>query len=58
MHDDMDYYDATSLYPWVNKTGKIPMGHPEIITEKFANLKKYEEVKFVRWGKVKTLYIF
>ena len=29
------YYDVTSLYPFINKTGKIPMGHPEIITENF-----------------------
>ena len=28
------YYDVTSLYPFVNKTGKIPLGHPEIITLK------------------------
>lgn len=26
------YFDVTSLYPWVNKTGKIPLGHPEIFT--------------------------
>lgn len=23
------YYDFTSLYPWVNKNGKYPIGHPE-----------------------------
>ena len=32
----------TSLYPFVNKTGKIPIGHPEIITENFEDLDKYE----------------
>jgi len=31
------YYDVTSLYPWVNKTGKIPSGHPIISTENFNN---------------------
>ena len=40
--EDNDYYDVTSLYPWVNKTGKIPTGHPEIITENFKDLSKYE----------------
>ncbi len=40
--EDIDYYDVTSLYPWVNKTGKIPLGHPEIITENFRDLDQYE----------------
>lgn len=22
--EDIDFYDVTSLYPWFNKTGKIP----------------------------------
>lgn len=25
------YYNVTSLYPFINKTGKIPDGHPHII---------------------------
>ena len=29
------YYDVTSLYPFVNKIGKIPLGHPKIIRENF-----------------------
>ena len=24
--------DVTSLYPWVNKNGEYPIGHPEVIT--------------------------
>jgi len=40
--EDIDYFDVTSLYPWVNKTGKIPQGHPEIITENFQGLDNYE----------------
>ena len=27
------YVDVTSLYPWVNKTARYPLGHPEIIYE-------------------------
>ena len=27
------YVDMTSLYLWVNKTGKYPIGHPEILTD-------------------------
>ena len=38
----INYYDVTSLYPWVNKTGKIPVGHPKIITENFEDLSQYE----------------
>lgn len=36
------YYDVTSLYPYTNKTGKIPLGHPNIITENFEDINKYE----------------
>ena len=25
---DIDYYDYTSLYPYVNKNGEYPLGHP------------------------------
>jgi hypothetical protein len=40
--ESIDYYDVTSLYPWVNKTGKVPVGHPNIITEHFGNIQNYE----------------
>ncbi|XP_053389260.1 uncharacterized protein LOC128552256 [Mercenaria mercenaria] len=40
--EEMDYYDVTSLYPYINKTGKIPRGHPEIITENFKDIYDYE----------------
>ena len=36
------YYNVTSLYPWVNKTGKVPMGHPQIITDNFKDVSQYE----------------
>ena len=36
------YYDVTPLYPFVNETGKILLGHPEIITENFEFIDKYE----------------
>lgn len=36
------YYDVTSLYPYINKTGKIPQGHTTIITEKFTKIDNYE----------------
>lgn len=39
---EIKYYDVTSLYPYVNKTGKIPLGHPEIITDSFGPIDKYE----------------
>ena len=39
---DIDYYDVTSLYPWVNKTGKIPLSHPEIFTENIDDIDNYE----------------
>ena len=27
------YVDVTSLYPWVNKTARYPLGHPELMFE-------------------------
>ncbi|GBN68642.1 hypothetical protein AVEN_251372-1, partial [Araneus ventricosus] len=35
------YIDFTSLYPWVNKYCKYPVGHPEIITEEFTDIDEY-----------------
>lgn len=29
----IEYYDYTSLYPWVNKYGKYPIKHPDIISQ-------------------------
>ena len=40
--ETVNYYDVTSLYPFVNKTGKVPKGHPFIITENFGNIHEYE----------------
>ena len=31
--EEIRYCDITSLYPWVNKTGTYPVGHPHIITQ-------------------------
>ena len=39
---EINYYDVTSLYPHINKTGNIPLGHPEIITENFKSIYHYE----------------
>ncbi|KAL4223399.1 hypothetical protein ACF0H5_016870 [Mactra antiquata] len=38
----INYYDVTSLYPWMNKRCKISMGHPDIITDDFKDLHRYE----------------
>lgn len=35
------HYDICSLYPWVQKYCKFPMGHPVIITSDFENLDTY-----------------
>lgn len=51
------YYDVTSLYPWVNKTGKIPIGHPHIITENFKNFTEYEGLVKCKVLPPRDLYI-
>ncbi|CAB4022668.1 DNA polymerase, partial [Paramuricea clavata] len=35
------YVDFCSLYPWCNKYGEYPIGHPEIITENFQSISEY-----------------
>ena len=35
------YMDVTSLYPWTMKTCEYPVGHPQIITKNFKNIKNY-----------------
>ncbi|CAC5376018.1 unnamed protein product [Mytilus coruscus] len=40
--ESIHYYDVTSLYPFINKAGKIPLGHPMIITENFKSIDEYE----------------
>ena len=36
------YYDVTSLYPYINKVGKIPLVHPHILTDNFSSIDDYE----------------
>ena len=33
--EEIRYTDITSLYPWVNKNGCYPVGHPLIVTQPF-----------------------
>ena len=40
--EKISYVDVCSLYPWVNKIGKYPVGHPEIITENFEDIQEYD----------------
>lgn len=35
------YVDFCGLYPWCNKYGEYPLGHPEIVTENFKPLEEY-----------------
>lgn len=37
----MRYVDVCSLYPYVIKNGPLPVGHPEILTDKFGDLGAY-----------------
>ena len=37
----MGYVDFTSLYPYIQKYGKFPIGHPKIITENFESIDSY-----------------
>ena len=48
--------DVCSLYPWVNKVGKYPVGHPEIITENFKDIREYEGLIKCRLLPPRNLY--
>ncbi|XP_069108950.1 uncharacterized protein [Argopecten irradians] len=39
--EKIHYADFTSLYPYVNKYSKYPVGHPEIVTQDFKTLDNY-----------------
>ena len=39
--ESIKYVDFTSLYPYVNKYKKYPVGHPTVITENFRDIKDY-----------------
>ena len=40
--EKIKYVDFTSLYPYVNKHGRHPIGHPTILTKNFHDISKYE----------------
>ena len=39
--EKVKYVDFTSLYPWVNKYCRYPVGHPTVITKDFGDIKDY-----------------
>ena len=39
--EKVKYVDFTSLYPWVNKYCRYPVGHPTVITKYFGDIKDY-----------------
>ncbi|XP_046569532.1 uncharacterized protein LOC124277858 [Haliotis rubra] len=50
------YMDFTSLYPWVNKYGQYPVGHPQIITRDFKSLEQYFGIAKVKILPPRGLY--
>jgi hypothetical protein len=51
------YIDFTSLYPYVQKYGQFPIGHPTIITENFKSLDNYFGLVYCRILPPQNLYI-
>ena len=51
------YIDFTSLYPYVQKYGSFPLGHPIIITENFKTIDKYFGLVYCSVLPPKDLYI-
>jgi len=42
--ESIKYYDVISLYPFIHKTGTIPLRHPIIITKNFKDISQYESL--------------
>jgi G:T-mismatch repair DNA endonuclease (very short patch repair protein) len=54
----IQYYDVVSLYPFICKSGKFPLGHPEIITHDFdTSMKSYFGIAHVKILPPKNLYV-
>ncbi|KAL5022568.1 hypothetical protein ScPMuIL_001723, partial [Solemya velum] len=54
--EKIKYVDFTSLYPWVNKYAKYPVGHPEIVTSDFGDLNDYFGIALVKILPPRGLY--
>ena len=54
--EKIKYVDFTSLYPWTNKYCRYPVGHPEIITQDFGNIKEYFGIAKVKILPPRGLY--
>ena len=50
------YVDFTSLYPYVNKYARYPVGHPDIITSDFQPLSRYFGIAKVKILPPRGLY--
>ena len=55
--NQIKYYDVTSLYPFINKMRKIPLGHPSIITGNLEDINRYEGLIKCRVLPPRQLYI-
>jgi hypothetical protein len=54
--EKVKYVDFTSLYPWVNKYARYPLGHPEIITSDFKDLDQYFGIAQVKIRPPRSVY--
>ncbi|KAJ8019081.1 hypothetical protein HOLleu_42562 [Holothuria leucospilota] len=54
--EQIKYIDVCSLYPWVNKYGRYPIGHPTIVTENFRPWQGYEGIIYCRVLPPRKLY--
>jgi len=60
--EQIKYMDVTSLYPWVNKTGEYPVGHPNIIINptdqdihNYFGTELKTEMSLCRWNYLESL---
>ncbi|XP_071850632.1 uncharacterized protein [Apostichopus japonicus] len=54
--EQIKYIDVCSLYPFVNKFGIFPIGHPTIVTENFDGWETYHGLMYCRVVPPRKLY--
>ena len=55
-NERVKYVDFTSLYPWVNKYCRYPLGHPSVISKDFGDIKDYFGIAKVKIIPPRGLY--
>lgn len=54
--EKIEYYDLTSLYQWINKYCRYPLGNPTILTGDFRDISDYFGIAKVKVLPARSLF--